>query len=238
VLPLISEYVGQGSVLTLKSEEILDLGFDGDKLHNLAVSVLPDFETYYQVDIDKQNISLGNIIRIDSHQWDEQYPTGQFMGAIDVADPPPLEGMLGLLQAGTRYIKIKTSVFMTGSEYTRMEFYYQDTINSTSTFIGSVEITELLIEKLFAGLESSEDSLAGLPQESTDAISTIMESIVVADPLPLEVIGLITEGTRYLKITNVEFTTSSGEAALRTQIYFQETSGSPSLLLLTAETVL
>jgi Bacterial pre-peptidase C-terminal domain len=159
LMPLITKFAPQGLIEIYNAELLVGLGYTGDSLHNYAVSELSlaHFNTYYQANITKVTGTLGVITRVEVNQWDSQYPTGQFMAGIEIAEKLPLMELLGLMSTGTRYIKIKTveSTTVAGTKYIRMEFYYQETTSSESLFIATVEITELLLQNVFASLQTS-----------------------------------------------------------------------------------
>lgn len=159
LLPLLADLGGNQEALhTFPSDVLLDIGYDGEQFHELAVSVLDTLKMYIQVNVTKINNASGDKIRLDIYQWDNEYPSGQFLGGLEVADPLPLMPLLSLISDGTRFIKISSleSINVNGDEFIRMEFYFQETATSESIFLATVEVTGLLISKVFSLLQSSE----------------------------------------------------------------------------------
>lgn len=145
----------QGSIDLYPPDVLLAAGFNGVQLHELIVSALPGLKSYFQVNVTKVNNAQGSSIRLDINIWDADYPSGQFAGAVEIADPLDLASLLGLMSEGSKFIKITTSnsTTMNGDKFTRMEFYYQETATSPSVFLAAVEITEILMMEAFSLLQ-------------------------------------------------------------------------------------
>ncbi len=154
-MSLLAQLGDQGTITPVPANVLLDAGYNGAQLHELIVSALPGLQTYYQVDVSKISKTKGSSIRLDIYLWNTDYPSGQFAGAIEIADPLPLMNLLSLMSNGSKFIKISTSKSTTaaGDEFNRMEFYFQETATSESVFMASVEITELLMTKAFSLLQ-------------------------------------------------------------------------------------
>ncbi|MFK5894299.1 MAG: PPC domain-containing protein [Pseudomonadota bacterium] len=159
IMPLMANFVPDGLIRVYSADTLIGSGYTGESLHQLLVSVLSDLEAYYQVNITQvSSSSLGVITRVDIYLWNPEYPSGQFMGAFEIAEDIPLMDLLSLMSDGTRYIKIKTveSSTTTGDDFIRMEFYFQASTSSQSLFIVTAEITEILIQKAFSMLQASD----------------------------------------------------------------------------------
>jgi len=235
IIPLIAQLGAGGTVIPVKAEDLIAAGLNGSQLHNALVAILSDMKTYYQVNVNKVNNSLGSLIRVDVYLWDNEHSGGEFMTAFEVSEAPPLTELMGISTGGTRYIKVKTteSVTAVGNKMARMEFYFQETTSSAGLFLATIEITELLTKSGFALFDSesgNSDILSDLPAETAELAQTAASAVQFADPMPLmELFSLMAVGTRYLKIDTVQV----GEESIRMSLSFQETAGSVSLPVLT-----
>ena len=142
----------QSDIQVFSPDALMQMGFDGDSLHELVLSMLGQLEDYTEVRVTMQRGgSKGDRIRFEIYDWGPASSSGMYFGALEVPVPFP-----DISYNTTYYLKFQVSEVQTiHGMISNQDIFYQNTCTGTATYLMSIELSQAVMQQVmtsFMGL--------------------------------------------------------------------------------------